>query len=221
MNLSNVFQTWLNVLTHPNDETFVQEAEKPDANLTTALIWIVIAGVVTAILSFIAGSLAMGAQGPLFQQIIDQMDLPPEASAQMNAMLSGGLMAGMMGAVSLMSIFTTPIFFLIGVGVLYLIARMLGGTGDFGKYAYLIAVFQAPLIMVQALLGLVPLLGGCIGLVATIYGFVLTYFATKVGHNLTAGKAMAVVLIPVGVLLALFSCIILAAMGIVMSTMGQ
>ena len=221
MNLSSVFQTWLNVLTHPNEETFVQEGEKPDANLTTALIWIVIAGIVAAVFGYIGSSLALNAQGPMMQQMIDQMDLPPEAKAELGALFSGGFMAGMLGAASFASIFITPIFFLIGVGILHLIARMMGGTGEFGKYAYLVAVFQAPLTIVQAVVGLVPILGGCISLVATIYGFVLTYFATKVAHNLTSGKAIVVVIIPIGILFVLFSCIILSTVGLVLSTLGQ
>jgi hypothetical protein len=98
---------------------------------------------------------------------------------------------------------------------------MLGGTGEFGNYAYLNAVFQAPLSIVQAVVSLVPFLGGCVSLILTIYGLVLAYYATKVGHNLTSGKAIAVVIIPIIIVLVLFGCFFFAIFGLVAATMGN
>jgi len=126
-----------------------------------------------------------------------------------------------MGGAGLSSIVTTPLFFLIGAGLFYLIGRMLGGQGDLGRYAYLLASFQAPLGIVTALLGLVPMLGGCLGLLLSIYSLVLTFFATKVGLNLSSGKAIAVIVIPVAVLLLLMICFVGSIAGLLFSMQNQ
>jgi hypothetical protein len=206
MDVSATIQTWINVLTHPSEETFVQERQKPNANLTTALIWIVIAAVISAVFGFIAARSMFAAQSPMMLQMFDQMDLPPEARTQMAELFSSGLMTGIMGGASVFSIIWVPIGFLISVGIYYIIARILGGTGDYGRYAYLIAVFQAPLTILLAVIGWVPFLGGCLGLISAIYSLVLTFYATKVEHNLTSGRAIAVIVIPIVIVIALVVC---------------
>ena len=51
MDFAGIFQTWITVLTKPSEATFEAERQKPNANLTTAIIWIVIAAVILAIFS--------------------------------------------------------------------------------------------------------------------------------------------------------------------------
>lgn len=207
MDFAAIWQTWLNVLTHPEEATFEQERIKPNANLSTALIYIIIGAVVSAILGFIGVGLTLPNQMMMVQQMLAQAELPPEVKSQLGGLFTGGFMTGMAGVGGVASIIWAPIGFLIGVGILYLIARLLGGTGDFGNYAYLIATFQAPLTIAEALVGLVPFLGGCVVAILSIYGLVLTYFATKVAHNLTSGRAIAVILIPIGVAILLALCV--------------
>jgi hypothetical protein len=220
MDFALMFNTWKAALLQPGEPVFAGERDKPHATLTTALIWIVIGAAVAAVFSFLQGLLAVNTMGSM-DAFFQQADLPPEVAAQLSGIFSGGMMAGLVGAGSLMSIILTPIFFLIGVGILYLIARLLGGTGAYGNYAYLIATFQAPITILNAILALIPFLGGCIGFLLTIYGLVLTYYATKVAHGLTSGKAIAVVLIPLLVVLLLVGCVIFSAIGLIFSTMGQ
>jgi hypothetical protein len=207
MDFAAIWQTWLNVLTHPEDATFEQERVKPNATLSTALIYIVIGAVVSAIFGFIGAGLTLPSQMTMVQNMLAQANLPPEAKSQLANLLTSGMMTGMAGVGGIVSIIWAPIGFLIGVGILYLIARLLGGTGDFGNYAYLIATFQAPLTIAEAIVGLVPVLGGCVVGILGIYGLVLTYFATKVAHNLTSGRAIAVILIPIGVVILLALCV--------------
>jgi len=220
MDVNATIQTWINVLTHPNEQTFTEEGSKPQAHFTTAIIWMVITGAVTGILGWMAFNLLFGSSNGLLA-MIEQMDLPPETATQMREMFSNGMMSAFMGGAGLSSIVTTSLFFLIGAGLFYLIGRMLGGQGDLGRYAYLLASFQAPLGIITALLGLVPMLGGCLGLLLSIYSLVLTYFATKVGLNLSSGKAIAVIVIPVAVLLLLMICFIGSIAGLLFSMQNQ
>ena len=220
MDVNTTLQSWINVLTHPSEQTFAEEGSRPQANFTTAIIWMVITGAVTGVLGWLAFNMLFGSSTGMLA-MIEQMDLPPETAAQMREMFSSGMMSAFMGGAGLSSIVTTPLFFLIGAGIFYLIGRMLGGQGDLGRYAYLLATFQAPLGIITALLGLVPMLGGCLGLILSIYSLVLTYFATKVGLNLSSGKAIAVIVIPVALLLLLMICFVGSIAGLIFSMQNQ
>ena len=206
MDFAAIFQTWVNVLTHPNEQTFESEKESPNATLQTALIWIVGAAVVTAILGFLQSVIFRGVATSSMQQFMNMADLPPEASQMMNVFTTGGAGAIMSGAGGFLGIILTPIFFMIGVGIFHLIAKLLGGQGQFDKYAYLLAAFQAPISIATAVLAFVPVLGGCIGALISIYSLVLAYFATKVNYGLTSGRAIVVVLVPLIVFFLLVIC---------------
>jgi hypothetical protein len=104
----------------------------------------------------------------------------------------------------------------VGTGILYLVAKLLGGTGEFGRYAYLNASFTAPLTILSSLLSVVPVLS-CLSLFISIYQLVLTYYSTKVEHNLTSGKALVVVLLPLIVVLLLVFCFITFVVGALMA----
>ena len=220
MDINATLQTWINVLTHPSEATFVEEQHKPQANFTTAIIWMVITGVVAGIMGWLSFTLFFGS-GNGFLTMLDQMNLPREVDQQMRQMLSGGMMGMMAGGSAFSSIIMTPIFFLIGASLFYLIGRLFGGSGDLGRYAYLLASFQAPIGIIGAILGLIPVAGSCLSLILSIYGLVLTYFATKVELNLTSGRAIAVILTPVIVFFVLIFCLVVSMFGLISSMQNQ
>jgi hypothetical protein len=84
---------------------------------------------------------------------------------------------------------------------------MLGGQGEFSTFAYLVSTYQAPITIVSSILAVIPFVGGCVSLLLTIYGYVLSFFAIKVNYNLTSGRAIAALLIPLALLFAVFICI--------------
>jgi hypothetical protein len=210
-----MWQTWLNVTTKPNETTFEAERRSPNANLQTALIWIVIAAVVAAVVGLLQSTMATAAAQGALPQMLAQLDLSPEERAQAQMFLNSGIFGGL-GTASLASIITVPLGFLIGVGILYLVARLLGGTGEFGRYAYLNAAFQAPLGILASLLSLVPFVN-CLTVFISIYQIVLTYYATKVEHQLSSGRALIVVLLPLIVVLLLMGCFFLFIVGMIAS----
>lgn len=206
MDFAGMIQTWIRVLTGPGEETFEREQESPQATLTTALIWIVLAAVVTAVLSFVQSLLfASSARGML--GLVQQMNLPPESAVMIEQMMAGGLFAGLRGVGALMGIVITPIAFLIGVGIIHLLANVLGGRGDFGRYAFLAAAISAPISIVNAFLGFIPVVGGCVVFLLSIYSIVLNYFAIKVVYSLSSGRALVVILIPLAIVVAAALCI--------------
>lgn len=206
--MGNWIQTWLNVLTRPGEPVFEEERRKEGASLNTALIWIAIAGLVAGVVALLRGLLfasALSGAGGM-SGILAQSGLPQEQIDQFASLmpaLGGGV--GISGF--LFAVIGALIWFLILVGLFHLTARMLGGTGDFGRYAYQIAAFHAPISMVSAVLGLVPLVGGCLALILWIYEVVLAYFATRVEHGLPQGKAIITVLIPFILLAVVVSCL--------------
>ena len=109
-------------------------------------------------------------------------------------------------ALSLLSIISGPLSFLISVGIYHLIASVFGGRGQFGRYAYLSATFMAPLMIVSSLLIFVPILGFCLTIFLGIYQVVLTFYATKVEYQLSQGRAIVVVLVPLLAVLLLAAC---------------
>jgi hypothetical protein len=193
MDFSAMVESWRRVLLQPGEEPFLQEKTNPNANLATAIIWMVIAGVIAGIFGFLqaqifgSGLEALGDSG-----------LPPEMATQLES-LAGGL--------GLWSIVFTPLSFVISVVILHTVAKALGGVGEMGVMAYLLALVNAPLTIISATLAFIPLLGPCVALLLGIYGFVLNYFGIKVNYGLTSGKAIAVVVVYLVVILVLTACI--------------
>lgn len=222
MNFAEMWQTWLKATTSPNEATFADLRQKPEANVTTAIIWMAIYGAVSAVVGIIGGLMFASTMRSVLPGVLEQLELPPAEAAQaeqaLRAVTGGGF--GMAGFASLANIVMAPLFFLIGVGVYFLLARLLGGNGDFGRYAYLNAAFAAPLGILTTLLSLVPF-AGCISPLITIYSLVLVYFATKAEHQLSSGRAIWVVLIPVLVVFALFGCFLFSIIGFVASLQNR
>lgn len=208
MNFGSMFQTWMKVLTSPGADVFLAEREKPAATLTTGLVWIILAALVTALLGLLQTQLNASSLGGLAEMV---GLMPPDLRGYMEMIVNND---SLISNASLFSIIITPLFFIIGVGFLHLVASVLGGRGQFGRYAYLNATYAAPLAMISALLGFVPVVGGCLGGILTIYGWVLTYFATKVEYGLSDGRAIVVVLAPILAVFVLVLCVAVLAIAL-------
>jgi hypothetical protein len=102
-------------------------------------------------------------------------------------------------------------FFLMA-GLVYLVAKVLGGTGSFLEHTYLLALVYVPLEIIASVAGLIPVLGGLIGAAAAIYMIVLVVMAISSAHQLTIGTSIVVVILPVilTVLLVVLLAVIIA-----------
>ena len=212
MDFKSIFQTWVKVLTSPGEEVFVAEREKSSATLRTALVWVFLASVIAAILGVLQSlvfSSAMGSMGQIARL------LPAELQGGFEEMSQTGATGGTFGSLAL--IIVGPIGFLIGVGIYHVTASILGGRGQYGRYAYLSATFNAPLLIVSSLLGFVPIAGSCISLALPIYQFVLAYFAIKAEYGLSQGRAIVAVVAPLLIVLIVVGCLIVVIFGAVFS----
>lgn len=217
MDFSAMIQTWINAVTQPNEAFYDNERRSPNATLGTAIIWIVIAAVVSALVGALGLAIGLNAlsNSGVFEEILSDPGIPDEARLVFEAFLSGGGMGGLAGGALVAGIIWAPIGFLIGTGIMHLIARLLGGQGDFGRFSYLVAAFQAPISIVSSLLGLVPFLGGCVSGLLGIYSIFLAYFAIKTEHQLTQGKSIMVLLIPLIIAVVLAVCVGIAVVTLV------
>lgn len=223
MNISEMWQTWLKATTSPSETTYLELRQRPEANLTTAILWIGIYAVISSLVGLLGGILAFNTMSDFMPQFMAQAGMsPPEAARfeQMMRMMTGGMGMGMVGVGSLLNLILVPLFFLIGVAIYHLIAKVLGGIGELGRYAYLNAAFSAPLGILSTLIGLVPF-GGCLTPLLFLYSLALVFFATKAEHRLGDGRALMVVLIPLLVLLALGICAVMFVLSALMSLSVQ
>jgi hypothetical protein len=122
------------------------------------------------------------------------------AGAIRNTGIGSGLIGGILGAI---------IGFYIYVGLVYLLGRAFGGTGNFGELAYDISLFSAPITAVVSLLNIIPVLGGIAALALFIYQLFLTYLGIQSGMNLPKEKALLVMGIIFLIGVAIVACIAL------------
>jgi hypothetical protein len=191
---------WLKV-TQMTEEFFAQEA--PRASGSNTLISVLIMAVISTVLSIISS---------LIWSAVQTAFLSPEYRGA--AALGGpDLCSFCVGIVG------TLVAFYLCSGLVYLGARVFGGTGDFSTQTYLASLFYVPLQIAAMLVSLVPCIGLIAALVLWIYIIVLDVRAVKVAHNLTTGRAIAAIFVPgivvgpIMVCLSLFVIVLLALMG--------
>ena len=132
-----------------------------------------------------------------------------DAEATLPAVVFAAI-AGLAGGIGGLNIFGVilfpflfPIFLGIGVGILWIIARLFGGTGEYmDQFRPTGLSYMAQWVQVVPLLG--PIVGGLVG----IYLIVVQVITVRTVHGLSTEKAIAVVLIPVVV------CCCLAVVGV-------
>jgi hypothetical protein len=196
-----MFNASMAVLRRPAVGTF-EEYEKN--NLQWATIYVAIAAVVSAIL----GAIAFTIQRPYIEQQL--RDAQTQLGGQID--LTGGLASQSLVGAIVSGLLGTLIGFFIFLGIVYLIGRAFGGTGNFGELAFDMSLFWAPLMVIRALISVIAigplaLLTGLVSFVVAIYNLYLTYLAIQSGMNLPKNKALYVILIIFGILLAIGLCV--------------
>ncbi len=198
MDLKASIAVWLRMLGGSHEEIFAEELQKPYARLATAVIWLVAAGLVAVLVWILVFMLLdpMAQYMEMMPQFLEQMGFSAAESAELVTQMENtaqvsmflmlcGLLVGIPGLALAWS------------GALWLVAKLLGGSGNYGKQTFLLASFITPLVMVSVLLYLFPLLGPLLVMGLLVYGLYLTYFAVKVVHGLPAQKAFTAVAAPV------------------------
>ncbi len=219
---TSVFQTWVDALTKPNEQTFAKIAASPQARASTAYLWVFIGALVQ---SFVVSL----AQGAVIRNALRQQGLAENLPA---GGLGLTLITAICGAPILAVI--SVIFFAIWVALIQWLARMFGGRGAFDQLAYAFGAIVAPFSLISAvfaLLGAIPFIGYCFGLLislAGLYVLVLEIMAARGVHQFGWGAAAGSVLIPPLGIAVLCCCALLvagtvmgAAIGNIFSTLNR
>ncbi len=185
-------QYW-RILTKPGAATFAEEMGKARWDI----IWTQILGL--SLLSALLASLIWLIFIAFFTSILNAQPVPPGEPAPSS--FTGFLFLPIPLLAAAVFLFGLGGFFL-GQSITYALAKAFGGQGSFMVQAYTALLYQVPIGIGVALLSLIPFVGS-IASVASIYIYVLETFQLMAVHRLSTGKAVAVVLIPVAVVILL------------------
>lgn len=184
------FQTWIDALTKPNEQTYAGIAASPKAKAMTAYIWVFVSSLIASFISLLV-------EGATVRERLSR------------AGVGAGQLRGGAGGVAVTLLCGTPIaaflgtiVFAIVVALVQWIAKMFGGKGNNDQLAYAFAAIGAPYSLVSAvfvLLSAIPFVGICFRIIiglAGIYIVVLQVMAVKGVNGFGWGPAIGSVFIP-------------------------
>ena len=191
---------WIKAVTKPSEQTFIDITESPNANAKTAYIWVFIAGTISAIIQTFAATIRMATgAASQFSQIPGLEKYFPQSSSGGGSFvvsLIGGLCASPFAGL------LTILFFALFVAIIQWIAKLFGGTGTYEKLLYALAAITVPMTIVSSLfvlLGVIPLVGICLGVISFgvgIYSLVLQLMALKAVNRFGWGQAAGSLFLP-------------------------
>lgn len=202
-------QYW-RVLTRPGAATFAAEMWQArwDVTWVQVLVLSLVSAVLTMLVWLIEAAIFTTLLAPLSAQ-----------SGDTSSSISLGIFLVPAPLIGLYAFATGVGGFFLGQGIVYLLAKAFGGQGTFLAQIYTTLLYQVPITIVTILLGLIPFVGS-VGSLAGIYAYVLETFQMMAVHRLSTGKAIAVVLIPVGVGLLLGIILFLIFFSVLFSTLN-
>jgi hypothetical protein len=177
--IRNLPSQYLKVLTKPGPMTFAEEMGK--ASWDIVWVQLIAYAIIIAILSYVATLISLTFTSARYGSI--------------NIAAYRSIIAG----VSFGFIILIPLFFFIGVGIYYGLAKAFRGQGRFLTQSYTTLLFSVPIGIFLGIVNLIPIAGFFIFFAVSIYSIVLNIFSIMAVHRLSGGKATAVVLIPIGV----------------------
>lgn len=199
---TSVMQTWMNALTKPSEQTFVDIASSPNAKASTAYLWVFVASLIQIFLTALVQSRFLGTY-------LNQFGIQDSAATRgIGSILISAICGAPIGAA------IGTLFFAIWIFIIQWIAKMFGGRGTNDQMAYAAAAITAPYSIIAGILSLfsaIPIVGLCFSAIlflAGLYIIVLQIMAIKGVNGLTWGAAIGTWLIP-GVALGLIcACIV-------------
>lgn len=206
-------QIWIQALTKPGEQTFINIVENPEATTRTAFIWVFIAGTISMIIQAVLGAIytAMGIAPQLpipgLEQYMQQPAGGGNIGSAITSLITGICASPIAGLVSIL-------FFAIGVAIVQWIAKLFGGSGNFEKLAYAFAAITVPFTLVSMIFSLfsaVPYLNICTGVVSwgiSLYALYQQIAAVKAVNRFGWGQAAGATLLPAIVIITTCCCLV-------------
>jgi len=210
--LQDLFQSWMSALTKPSAATY--EAEIPKASWLRTLIGVAVVTLVSFLINLIFAGLAANSMNTYLNQLHAQGVYSMDWVANLGG--GGGIVGAFLGLVF------TACFFFLGAGILWLMARMFGGTNsNFMTHAYLLSISYTPLRVIAAIANIIPLVGGLISFAAFLYQLYSAGLAMQTSQRMQPGRAQLAAFLPLIVGIVLFClCIILTIFGLAAAING-
>jgi hypothetical protein len=184
MDLGSLVQSYINAVTKPNASTY--EAEIPRADWTKTLIGVA----AVAVVNFIVALIGIGSTAAFLNQFRDQFQ-------QEGVPIDPGMFAGAGVGGAFSSLFFTFIGFFLGAGLLWLMARVFGGqNSDFMTHSYLLSLSYTPLRIAGAVIGIIPILGGFIAILLSLYQLYSAGLAMQASQRMAPGRAQMAAFLP-------------------------
>lgn len=196
--LRDLFQSYMNAVMKPNVSTY--EMEIPRASWLRTLVGVIAVDIVSFLIGLIFAGLAYAQVNSALAQLHAQGIYQYDSFINLVAG-GGGVVATVLG------LLLTPIGFFLGAGVLWLSARMFGGTNsDFMTHSYLLSLSYTPLRIISRVLGIIPILGALVSFVAFFYQLYSAGLSMQASQRMQPGRAQLAAFLP------LIVCIVLGCL---------
>jgi hypothetical protein len=195
------YDVWITAVTQPNVDSYNALRFDPSATVTRASLWLVGAGVAYGLLVAILGI------------------LNPDLFVELNAMQQTGELSNPMPIIVVSLLCAIPLLGLlnllsamISVGLAHTVATLMGGRGKFSDLLYLYAAFSVPMQVAGFGLGLIPVVGACLGLPLAFYNIYLYIIALRSVYDIDGLRAFGV-LVGMFMVGAVFACLFYVLFG--------
>jgi hypothetical protein len=193
------YDVWMTALSMMRMDTYENMLDDPEAGAGRAFEWMAYSGIISGLL-FPLSILV----NPQFAQLRNM----PEFIKLFGYVGTTAFVVMLALAMALLM----PIFSVIGLaisaGIQNFLAGFMGGSGDYGRTAYAMAAYLAPMTVISVVIGVIPVVGQCLTSVLGIYNIVLNVRALQASHSLSTGKALGVIFLP-SILIMIFVCVLL------------
>ena len=204
---SSWLSTWMDAVTKPNEQTYINIASSPNAKTTTAFLWVFISSLISVFIASLA-------QGAIMGRMMQDFGVDGFSSGGAGVSIISAICGAPVGAL------VSVLFFAIFTGVVQWVAKMFGGTGTFEQLAYVFAAISVPFTLtssVLTLLGAIQYVGVCFGILGfavAIYAIVLELMAIKAVNGFGWGPAAGALFLPGIVIFCCVAVVIIGAFSI-------
>lgn len=202
---------FFDILTKPRE---TMEALLPKANLNDAIktyaIYSAVIGIILGLIVTLVFSVLGAALGTVFNQI-----------PIFKFLIALGALA--LIVVPIVVIIMTLVASMVSYGILWLLAKLLGGTGTFTQNYFLASRLVWPLFVagiVISILGLIPILGFLISIAFVIYEIYLIVTLLSVANKVSMLRGLVVLAIPIVILFVIIAVIVGAAIAAMIAGAG-
>ncbi len=178
----------------------------------------------SVIIGLLSGLAGMTAPAPSPADMGDLAQLPPEQQRAIEGIL--GMVRS--PALGIGNAIINPIVLAIWAGILWLVARLLGGIGQYSSLFSTVGFASVPNILLAPITALLNLGGAALAALSSLVGFafaiwtiVLTVIAIRESMRLSTGRSVATCAIPAGSCLLLICAIVVVFASLIIGAMSS